>query len=325
MNHSTSEKSDKNWRYYDFISSYRFWALVAAAFLHAITNALLSSTAVMAVQLIGGDSTLIGSIYAFALYGVYFGVIAAVFLARIQLKRVLIAMALISAIGAFAFLSIDSPSLFPLTLSMILLRFGEAGFMLTAAAAIVAGRSDVQSFAIAFAVMFLWTRVAGIVAPILIVPTLDIGMPALAAALPAVLAALLLATVSPKLFSEPPSVSAAPSVVRTRNPWIVFLLCTFIPFYVFYWLYKRAGELRAIAPDAPTPTGTGAVIMGLFAPFVFPLWMYDARAKLKTRQGHDGKLAKRSPLLIGAVSLIFPTIGAALAQSDSNAFANKQA
>lgn len=189
--------------------------------------------------------------------------------------------------------------------------YSRQAFSIAMVAILVQGRPTMESFLIPYSVVLLWQGISYRLGFNLYITDVHEVLPWLFI-IPLLLASVALIFVSGTFFSKPPETHVEAKTPKERHPFAVFLLTAFIPFYFLYWLSQRPGEYKSLAPKLSQPTKVGAVCIGLFAPFLLPIWFHNKRRDLANR------LPGRSGKRLAVVAFFFPTIGAAMAQSDTN-------
>ena len=308
MENTLAEKANPNWFWQDYFSTYRFWGVVLASFLMTLTSRMSGSGIFRLFSELGYNYRSIAAVWPFA------NILAIFIILYFLRKKFKLALIVFAAIVGFS-TALTFSGLVKMELLFLILKLlsylGSVGFTVSAIALLVSGRPTVGTFLITYSVILFWTGIAGLLGNALIGAT-EVSEFRMLISLPAILAVVALLFMSRKMFSGAPDIDVDSSSVIKRSAGAVFLFSAFIPFYFLYWLSQRPGELKTLAPNMRQPTGGGAISMAIFAPFILPIWFHDVRADLADR------LPGRSPKWLAVMAFIFPTIAAAMAQSDNN-------
>lgn len=308
----------RSWHWQDYVSSYRFWGIVLAHFCISCAGSLNLRTLSTLVLEWHDHTSLLQQLVRLPLYGEILGIIVVIYFLRRRIKLTLILFASLAAIAHLLTGVVTSV----VTLSIIQLVIGIAsrGFLITALAALVAGRPSIKTFIIAYGVLSFWQ----LLAILLVQAQLDLastfgssGIAWVAATLGSV-AVLVLIFIDSRIFFGAPDTFFDHDRGKNRSPLLVFLLANFVPFYVLFWVYRWSREASSLVADARQPSGAGAICTVLFAPFLWPVWFHDVR------HGMRELLPNRSAALIAVVSVLFPAIAVGMAQSDLNAIRERQ-
>jgi len=313
MQNSQENKTlGRQWYWQDFISTYRYWALVLASFLMTITSIGVFGLAFRKLRESGGSS--VGqSLHSFGVIGTGLAIFIILYFLRRNLKGALIMFALITAISLLLFYLLDFDNVLTPVVLFTLIRFGIMGFTISVIATLVSARPNLSSFLIAYSVILLWNLFAQFFGSALMGALLDLTDAwHWLGSIPAFLAALALVFMKKQIFSEAPTHEVAPSEPTNRSAVATVLLCMFVPFYLLYWISKSPAELKYLAKDLHQPSRGGAIALSLFAAFLLPIWFYDIRHELKDRLGN------KSAGLMGFMMFFFPAFGVGMAQADQN-------
>ena len=313
------------WLWQDMVSSYRFWGLVMAAFLIAVSY---SFTSFSTVDFLMDANTDGANLVRVSMVGIYIAGFVVLYFLRERIKLALVLFTLINVVS-LGLTYFGSPTNLAVILAAITCStIGRYGFVLSLAAGLVTARLPLKSFLIVLAIIGFWwmigldlgyrleiwhfsNKYALIDAAVTLPGELSFNMRARLLT-PSVLAVLALLFLPQKMFLASPETKVKAKPPQRRDPVWVFVASLIVPFYFLVWLYNRPGELKSLAPDMHQPSPVGAVCLGLFAPMILPFWFHNVR------EDFGNRLEGRSPSAIGVAGFFMPPIAAGLAQSDIN-------
>jgi len=313
-----AEDSAGQWHWQDYISTYRYWALVLASFLLAVLQYGVMSSLPVLLMDSGFSASSIGLIFSLGLAGSILGTLFVLYFMRRHLKWAFVLFAALVLMGTTGVFFVSENDIVAAIIFRIIASIGHAAFTLAVLAALVAGRPDMKSFTVAVSSVLIWQIFAAPLNGVFVALIMNGGETwhkALIAGVIGLIAILLLVFMKGRMFSVAPETDVKTQTHKSRSPILVFLLATFIPFYLLYWLFRRPAELKSLRPDLRLPSRGGVLATALFAPFILPIWFHNIRQDL------GEELPTRSPGLIGVISFVFPSIAAAMAQSDTNLIA----
>jgi len=327
----TQPHTTTDWLWQDMVSSYRFWGLVIAAFLMAVSLGLTNFSVVTINMDANTDAT---HVVRVSIIGIYIAGLAVLYFLRERIKVALVLFTLISVVSLC--LTFFGP---PTNLTVRLVAtacssIGKYGFLLSILAGLASARLPLKSFLIVLVVIGFWWMVGTSLgfrleiwhsANLSYAPIDDAGTPSAGflfnvrarLLVPSVLAVFALLFLPRRMFFDRPETKVKAKPPLKREPTWVFIASLIIPFYFLVWLHNRPGELKSLAPDMHQPSPLGAVCLGLFAPMILPFWFHDVRKDF-------GKhLEGRSLSVIGVAGFFMPPVAAGMAQSDTNLIKEK--
>jgi len=325
------------WLWQDLVSTYRFWGLVLVGFFISFTqysNKFLGASAPQDFIDNFGRNT----------YGVisYLDFLVVGFLSLYVLKGRIKTPLLLFSVLFLASLSFIRFGFVTNSVTYVIADcfrgIGYYGVMLTILTALITVRLPIKSFLIASFIIVYWAYIGQILGdacenlsyaygnieynyrPIYIEKTpllLYAFFQFVAPVLPVALAIFAAAKLKSKMFSDGPNIEVQAKAVTARESSGVFAFSLIVPFYFLYWLFKQPSELKTLAPDMHQPSPVGIFCVGLFAPFILPIWFHDVRKGLGAAL--NGRTARR----IGLAAFFVPAIAAGMAQSDCNHIVNR--
>ena len=318
--------ADVSWHWTDYISHYRFWAVVIGLFLMTITTRLFNESLYSLLWSAGTfQEGLLQFLFPIKLSATILSASFILYGLRKRFKTALISFALATIVFMAAFFfSLDLPA--PIIVAIMwLVEFCSTGFWLTAALVILQGKSDIKSLTIVGLNIYIFSFLF----PLIYVITLRYQRVLEVFSepwhyclftIPACISLILIAFANKAFFTNSPR-KTIPEVPHPhgRGPVAVALLSAFVPFYYYYFMATRPRELKAIAPSVKTPTGGGMIAMIMFFGLATPIWFAETRKALKAENPENATLQQRSHKFIGFISILFPVFGAAMIQSDMNA------
>jgi hypothetical protein len=343
--------SAEPWTWADQLSSYRFWGLAAAATCSYLAVRCWSTVGALWMRdELGLPMSVVGVMYGLAVPAGCLALYLGWAVSRSKPVGALITAGLLQLVGALLLAFTSSPwSLFP---GMLLFRTGQLGLLFGTPVALAGARSGAKHFVVAYGTVWLLQLYCdGAIAPLVALGQGPWGFrfAVLTMAVLAFAAVVLLLPVRGGLFSESPRPRDRALDPIRREPFIVALL-TFVPFYLFYWLYRAHGEASRLAPSrglltpraavsvtvlftippavlaafAASPWGKEAqpllVAMGVMAaiPFIVPALLATLMDELNAGAAVRGVRRLGSPAASFLWGVLFPPVALALVQSALN-------
>lgn len=311
------------WTWADLVSSYRFWALTLYFALMAGSSTLLTGLFPMLIrqwtQLPYSD---LGLVLGAQPVGIFCGLLLAWAASRSRQPDSLYLFAGLFVAGTIL-VCLGGAAVPVLMLGYFLIGLAAGAITLLLPALIAQATGQVETFVLAFGIFMLLKTLASMLAPM--TANFSSGHPLsalhflLLVATPVLIGTLLLLPLKPRLFAEaPPAREVAPHLEKPQAPILTFLLTTFVPFYIFFWFVRIHRDVRSYSQSSSLLTPRGAGWMVFLVPFAIPIILSVlcdcVRGLLNERKTSPG-------IPTGAVivaSLLFPPLGAALAQSQMN-------
>ncbi|GHD21974.1 hypothetical protein ACFOEZ_00565 [Tianweitania populi] len=320
---NTSASHSVRWTLADFLSTYRFWALFAAALFVAVGGQSLTTFFPLMLSETGSSYQTIGLFY----FGLNFGWVIGAFLAFVVGGRhplwALISPLTLCTLTAIAFSAIfylggTLALLFPFGL---LLGTVQAVFPITIAVTLNGGRPSRLDFAGALAVLSTTLLASNFAAfgSSLLYGRFQNGLPILLAFVAYLVLAVIVLMAAPNLsFVDQPRPRHVPLEPRRRSPWKVALLLLTPPVLLGamilanYILEDRGYELFA---SPAFLIGYYLILALVVAAFIYFLyWMYRIHGELAGAEPSQRLLTPLGALLIAllaplAVPILITTLG----------------
>jgi hypothetical protein len=209
---------------------------------------------------------------------------------------------------------------------MVLVGLSTGAVSLAVPAIIAGGRCGAEAFLVSFGVVSTFGVIVGMVASSAVGACVDswgMGCMTYIAVIPVVVSALILLTVRAELFTGQPPERGYTLTPLAREPVTVALLF-FVPFYGLYWLYRAHGEVAAVAPSRTLLSPRGALIGGIFVPFLSLVAMASLIEALNRKCQELGRPRLRSPVTIFLWAFFFTPVAGAMIQSGINGLMSEQ-
>lgn len=305
------------WTWADFMSTYRFWALLVF-YMVSSTSFFLYSTFVPLFRASQGLS--------YSEIGVLFGLrnfsgLLALYLAWVATRwrpvPMLLSTGVLQLVGVSLLVipALASSSTMR-SVGAILWGLGYYAVLMAIPAFVADGLGGAASFVLAFGATLTFSRLIQILVPLISTQLIESVNIAILLIAPLLLGILLLLPVKVTLFhGAPPERGRSFPAVR-REPVAVALLCL-VPFYVLYWFYKVHGEASSLAPSRSLLSPRGAVGIA-FVPLMVPIMLTTLIDELNVRGAVLGIRRSHSTWAVFIWSIVLPPVAVALVQSGMN-------
>ena len=309
-----------SWTWADQLSSWRFWALLIAYVLVDVFSGAARGSVLLDLRISSGlslaelgNTRQVGAVSA----------LLCLPLAWLAIKwKPLLAMVLLAALTFCGLLVVmqEGLPLWGMSIGWALHGLAGGALVFILPAVIAGGRGGAEAYLIPFGIVATLGFAGGTLSNGLAGFSYDLwemrSVPYLAAAAVLVSAALLL-TLPAQMFAGPPPERGYALTPRSRPPLQVALLFL-VPFYGLYWLYRVHGEVAAVAPSRALMSPRGALLGGIFIPFLWLFAVASLAEVLQRKYQENGLPAPPSVLGTSLWALFLPPVAAALLQSRLN-------
>jgi len=317
---SESPSSYRDWTWADMLSTYRFWGLFAFFVLMGISFYLFVQFAIFHIgnyaESLGVPRDESGMLLAtrntISAYGCLLGFYLAWLASRWRSIAVLLAAGVL-LIAACFLLELSGS----LAANYIASFFSQAAIItiLIGVPALIAGnRAGTAVFAVAFGLALFANEYLNFFGAFYAVNQLGFTASSVGFA---VIGTAFLVPVKRELFAGPPPERVKSLPCKRRSPVVTALLCMFVPFYIFYWVYRAFAETKRLTGKRGILSSRGAVLLGIFVPLLMPVMNVDLTDALNDAV-KDNESVGRRPWAVAIWTIFVPPVGCALVQSLMN-------
>lgn len=319
---SESSGQPAAWTWADQVSSWRFWGLMLAYLLAVpVMDAALFQSLPFWRELAGLSNAEYGAMVTTRHVASAFGLCLAWFATRWRPVASLVLLIALKLLGVVLLFYLMAGWFGTRFVGSVLIGLSTGAIALAVPALIAGGRHGAEAFVVSFGLVSTFGVVVGMGAHYAVSASVQAGgawWVAHIAGIAGVVGTVVALTIGSALFAGQPPDRGRTLTPLARRPGVAALLCSVVPFYGLYWMYRSHGEVAAVAPSRGLLSPRGALIGSIFVPLLPLFALASLIDALNAKCQHLGRARLRSPVTIFLWALFFAPVAVALIQSGIN-------